>query len=868
MPLPHSSITPLPNNEPDAVPSLWNTRYEEIDANFNNLDGRQELSEADLLKARGEFPALGDRIDSIAQALGDLTGDVGGLQATTAPMVSRAVNLDWLYRGNAINFELFVSGYTLIDSLAVAVIQGVSGDDSIDVASTADLKAGEYYVLYDRTNVGSGEGGIGGGAAVPVLVQIVSILSSTRVRLAGNLTAGWTSTAFLARSSFNTVTGAGSLVPGDIYLSKAITIGDDAIGGAVVIRRSLNAGLARLYYRDAYQKTWKETGWSMRRTGGTIPAGFADYEYILPMRGEGWLRLDASGEAFVTQHIIALGTATGLGGFINPDLRPNTPAISSPVAAATAVMARPTLAISGYSSPASVAQAAVQFQISTDAAFATVLHDSGALGSGLSYPMPDGVLAVNVAYKLRARVQDVAGLWSDWSVVTTFTTAASFAYVAAPSITGPANNATDIPEQPTLSCSAFAMVGGTDTHSASQFQVRAAAGSYTAPVFDSGTDTVNKLSIVVPAGKLLAGQSVYYARVRQQGATKGFGEWSTEVKFTTKSAFATIIGLALLTTGGGSGTWSRIDENGAAKVTDAAFFSSHQTYGQIQDVTIDSQAMVKIPAFYVKSAAIASGVNAGKRAWWISDQPAAGFVLHPAFMEAGAPIAQFWVGKYQGTTDSAKLGSKAGLTPLVSIDFPTMQARATARNVSGVTGFALWNYYQLEAIQLLCAIEMGGADSQALIGQGNVSTSAVQAVDSTTVAQATWRGIVGLWGNVWQMVDGLQTDASSKFKIWDKSGNKSYITTNQTAPASGTYPVTFSTDSGANHDLSVSFLPATGDATAGNGSTGDIFYQNPNCVAYHGGYYGYGSSAGLFNLSVLYASSYSSTNIGGRLAKV
>mgnify|MGYP000971887931 CR=1 FL=1 len=62
------------------------------------------------------------------------------------------------------------------------------------------------------------------------------------------------------------------------------------------------------------------------------------------------------------------------------------------------------------------------------------------------------------------------------------------------------------------------------------------------------------------------------------------------------------------------------------------------------------------------------------------------------------------------------------------------------------------------AIQTLALIEMGGSDSQTLVGQGYVSGSSALAVDNATVAQATWRGIVGLWGNVWQMVDGLQTD--------------------------------------------------------------------------------------------------------------
>jgi len=38
MPLPYANITGIPNNEPDATPSLWNSRYSEIDSNFNYLE--------------------------------------------------------------------------------------------------------------------------------------------------------------------------------------------------------------------------------------------------------------------------------------------------------------------------------------------------------------------------------------------------------------------------------------------------------------------------------------------------------------------------------------------------------------------------------------------------------------------------------------------------------------------------------------------------------------------------------------------------------------------------------------------------------------------------------------------------------------
>ena len=46
MALPHVPITPIPNTEPAAVPDLWNTRYQEIDENFKELDKRLVNTEA------------------------------------------------------------------------------------------------------------------------------------------------------------------------------------------------------------------------------------------------------------------------------------------------------------------------------------------------------------------------------------------------------------------------------------------------------------------------------------------------------------------------------------------------------------------------------------------------------------------------------------------------------------------------------------------------------------------------------------------------------------------------------------------------------------------------------------------------------
>lgn len=853
--LPNPSITPIPNNEPDAVPSLWNVRYQEIDENFDNLDNRTEAIESEIQAARAGKPNLSETINAIVTQIGGISGTLNGLASPTS--VQNAVTLDWLYRNRRIAFELFAAGYNLQNHLGVSVTSGIMGDDSLDVADTSGVKVGEDYLLADATDT--------------ALVRITAIHSGTRLRLAANLSRNWGAGAKLTGSTLvaRPEGGVDGAIGGQ-WVSRALNLGDDNTSRAVVIRRSLNAGEARLYFRDAYTTAWTERAWSVRRSGGGtsgVPEGFADYEYVVPMRGDGYLRLVVDGEPMVIKHVVALGSGTEQGGYVNPLMRPNAPTISSPATGATNVIETPTLTASNYVSPAGNAFSTAQFQISTSSTFASVLHDSGEK-SAMTYSVPAGVLAVNTTFYVRARVKDVAGLVSDWATITSFTTKATYAYVNTPTVTTPTNGQTEIPEQPTLQSSAFATTGGADTHASSQWQIRLAGGTWAAPLHDSGARTTNKTSYTVPAGVLVAGQTQYVMRVRHTGTSLGASEWSSDIAFTTKQQFAQIIGIVCTATGGGAGTWQRVDENFNAITTTAATFNNHPTYAGVVAQTIDGQAMMKVPKYYLKTGTVPSGTYAGKRYWMVSDQPVSGFSVHPAFMNAGAQIDQFWVGKYQGTNDGGtKLGSAAAVTPLVSIDFPTMQARATARNTGGVTGFGLWNIYQLSAIQTLALIEIGGSDSQTLVGQGHVSGSSALATDNATVAQATWRGIVGLWGNVWQMVDGLQTDASSKYKIWDKNGNKTYQTTSLTAPTSN-YPITMATATGTDYDLATVFAAETTNATAGNGTYGDYFYQAANCVAYHGGYWGHGAYAGLFFLYVGNAASNSAANIGGRLAKV
>jgi hypothetical protein len=464
-----------------------------------------------------------------------------------------------------------------------------------------------------------------------------------------------------------------------------------------------------------------------------------------------------------------------------------------------------------------------------------------------------------------APVQTVNGQTGDVTVST--------ATILAPSLVSPSDGATDIGETPTLDAGGFYHDYG-KSHGQSQFQVASDSG-FTSIVYDSGWINATETH-TVPAGNLST-STTYYWRARYEDADGQQSDWSSAFSFTTASSFVVVYGLAQVSTGGGAGSWQWVDADGNNISLTTSDFDNHPTWGGIADETIDGQAMVRIPAFHYKVGTAPAGSDqAGNKVWWVGDGAFSGSQIHPAFMDGGSEIAQFYVGKYQAVDDPSATGTKAaslpGYNPLVNIDFPTMQTRCANRNsASGVDGFMLWSMYQRGAIQMLAIIELGGVDVQSLVASGRVNQSSAANVDAADVAAAAYRGIVGLWGNVRQWVDGLEIDGSHVVSIWDRDGNQTWVNTGVTTTANDGWQVSQHDEAGSGYDLADIFLPETVDGTESNGTYADYTYGSDvgetNKVN-QGGDWGYGSRAGLFSLRCYFEASLSASRIGGRLAKV
>lgn len=77
MALPNTNITQIPEDPaPAAVPSLWNVRYDEIDANFADLDSRMDTAEASVHTHQAQFVEVSDCANESNLGVGTQTGEL------------------------------------------------------------------------------------------------------------------------------------------------------------------------------------------------------------------------------------------------------------------------------------------------------------------------------------------------------------------------------------------------------------------------------------------------------------------------------------------------------------------------------------------------------------------------------------------------------------------------------------------------------------------------------------------------------------------------------------------------------------------------------------------------------------------------
>ena len=305
----------------------------------------------------------------------------------------------------------------------------------------------------------------------------------------------------------------------------------------------------------------------------------------------------------------------------------------------------------------------------------------------------------------------------------------------------------------------------------------------------------------------------------------------------------------------------------------------------------NGQVMVKIPKFYYKVTPDENGglngANIRKCTWEISETPADGFTLHPAFYDAnGNEIDYFLYGAFDGVgqrdstygtsynTSTDKLSSVAGSSYLPTNSLTRATARTMATNRG--TGWYSAGVKQTMAVLMLFAVEYG-FNSQIAVGQGVVSASAATYAGQTTgnitsgtqdnkTTPVNWRGIENLWGNIWDWIDGLNVNERipyfcNTYTFVDDTST-GYTQISFSLPSSN-YITAFGYDSTNDWVL----LPSESSSTANpTGPIGDYVYSYSGWrVALLGGRWSDDSNAGTFYWFCNSGSSNASAGIGARL---
>jgi hypothetical protein len=222
-----------------------------------------------------------------------------------------------------------------------------------------------------------------------------------------------------------------------------------------------------------------------------------------------------------------------------------TPEIVSPVGGETGVLRTPTITTTAYGSMYGVAHGNAEFEISETATFDIIAASSGTLG-GVTEWVVSETLAQDTQYYVRARHRDTDSIWSKWSDPIPFTT--GNVAISTPSVTSPDNGDIGVSQNPTLTTSAFSIVGSLGTHLKTDWQIATDSG-FANIVIQSLNDTTHTTSWTIPTGTLSIGTQ-YFVRVRYHSSDGEISSWSATTNFTTLTI--SVITPSIISPGAGS----------------------------------------------------------------------------------------------------------------------------------------------------------------------------------------------------------------------------------------------------------------------------------------------------------------------------
>ena len=379
---------------------------------------------------------------------------------------------------------------------------------------------------------------------------------------------------------------------------------------------------------------------------------------------------------------------------------------------------------------------------------------------------------------------------------------------------------------------------------------------------------------------------------------------------------ASVIGIRWNQSSSSPSAITYIDTNGVA--TTAPNFSQTLPWSGMRRLNISStqyQTMTTVPKFWYNASNYTVG-SLHYYEWFVSDQPAAGYVLHPSFIANGVTEPSFLIGSFEGSNYNATTGYNRGDFSGVSVPTDKLSSVVGSKPISGANnslimsdfrtlaenrgaGWEMQTFNQISAIELLYLMEYGSFNSQSVLSAGvtqitddgstnmavntgytaGVGTNASNYYNGSGQAVIThyktgqttypfsYRGIENIYGNIWKWVDGINIKADrnpwiANHGFASDTFASPYVNTGLTLGAMDGYVIDISSGPGLNYG----FLSS---GVGGSASTYlcDYYYQAPgNKAALFGGSWNFASLAGAFNWALNNVASNVHSSFGARLS--
>lgn len=262
--------------------------------------------------------------------------------------------------------------------------------------------------------------------------------------------------------------------------------------------------------------------YSVSASVGTATRTNNNIQLVIPSTSATQIILTVIRNGVSVSKVIAVGASTVVTPTLTYPSSGQTSVELSPILSATAFVTAPIGSDTHQSS---------QWQVATDSGFTSIVFDSGTDTVNKTSRQVVPALTVGTPYFTRVRYTGTTLGNSAWSPTVSFTTTTQYVQTPVVTVTGaPA----DVAETPTITGGTFAVVGGgSDSHVSTDWKITKTSDS--SVVWSSLGNTVNKTSIIVPAG-ILEVNTAYQATIIYTGATLGNSSTGA-LNFTTRPVF-------------------------------------------------------------------------------------------------------------------------------------------------------------------------------------------------------------------------------------------------------------------------------------------------------------------------------------------